>query len=313
MRNYYDSQLMPQLDLIDKQILSILSADCRTPFREIAKSLGMAATSVKSRIDELVESGLITDFVVEFAPAMINSEVMMVWLSTDTTEEQEEFISGLSTIRGVMQIAPLYGGDYLIFAEYTSALEMATLLEELKRNARVASTEAHTLLGPQGKKVTLTNLQLRVLKALLKDARMQIKDIANESGLTVRIVRRTLREIKESEAIRFSLRWRLNVGDRVTFLLKLRWDSKQATRDEMVQMILKDHFDEFWMISPSASEPLLIGVAIVDNLNSVDVITKEIRSYTPVTYAEPFIYRPPYNFKSIRRIALEESIKEAGV
>jgi DNA-binding Lrp family transcriptional regulator len=304
---------MPQLDLIDKQILGILSADCRTPYREIAKSLGMSATSIKSRVDELVESGLITDFVVEFAPAMLNSEIMMIWLSTDTKETREKFILDLSSIRGVMQIAPLYGGDYLIFAEYTSALEMAIILEELKRNNHVVSTEAHALLGPSGKKVTLTNLQLRVLKALIKDARMQMKDIARESGLTVRIARRTLQEIKDSEAIRFSLRWRLNVGERVTFFLRLKWDLKLATREEIMQLLAKDHLEDFWMLTPSATEPFLVGVAIVDNLNKVDVLTNTIRSYPPVTYAEPFIYRPPFNFKSIRRIALEELIQEAGV
>jgi Lrp/AsnC family transcriptional regulator for asnA, asnC and gidA len=113
--------LMTKLDQIDKQILDNLVRDCRTPYREIAKSLGLSATAIKSRVDELVAAGVITDFIVDFTPAMIGSEAVMLWLKTDGTEDSNKFISEIATIRGVMQIVPIYGGDYVVFAEYTSS------------------------------------------------------------------------------------------------------------------------------------------------------------------------------------------------
>jgi DNA-binding Lrp family transcriptional regulator len=183
----------------------------------------------------------------------------------------------------------------------------------IKSNPHVSSTEMHTLIGPLGQKATLSNLQLRVLKELLTDARMEISDIAQRSGLTVRIVRRTLRELKECEAIRFSTLLRPNVGNRVTFLLKLRWNPKQVSREEIVELLVKEYTDEFWTITPSASDSFLIGVALVDNLNQMDAMTSKIKSIPAVTYAEVFIYRPPYNFPSLERLALEEAIQEAGL
>ncbi|TFG10420.1 AsnC family protein [Candidatus Thorarchaeota archaeon] len=45
---------MPQLDLIDKQILGMLVADCRTPYREIAKVLGMSATAINRGVGFIV-------------------------------------------------------------------------------------------------------------------------------------------------------------------------------------------------------------------------------------------------------------------
>ncbi|NHJ15104.1 MAG: winged helix-turn-helix transcriptional regulator [Candidatus Thorarchaeota archaeon] len=304
---------MPQLDQIDKQILNILVVDCRTPYREIAKTLGMSATAIKSRVDDMIAGGVITDFMVEFTHAMIGAEAMMVWIKTDGTEDREQFISEIAANRGVMQICPLYGGDYLVGAEYTSSLQLATLTEAFKSNPHVSSTEMHTFLFPRGKTTNLTKLQLRVLKPLLKDARMLITDIAKETGLTVRLVRRTLRELKESEAIEFSLRWRLNVGDRVTFLLKLKWDPKQASRDKIIDMLQKKYQDEFWEILPSANDPVLFAAATVDNLNHIDIITTEIRSLPAITYSEAIIYRPPHNFKGLRRLHLEEAIQAAGV
>jgi DNA-binding Lrp family transcriptional regulator len=273
----------------------------------------MSATAIKSRVDDLVANGIVTEFTAEFSPAMAGSEYLLVWLKTDTTEDREQFISKIATNRGVRQVVPLYGGDYHVIAEYASSLELATLAEALKSNPHVSFTEIHTLLIQRGKKTNLTNLQLRVLKALLKDARMPITDIARETGLTVRLVRKTLRELKDSEAIRFSLRWRLNVGDRVTFLLKLKWDPKQASRNEIIDMLLKNYQDEVWDILASASDPTLIAIAIVDNLNHVDMITTEIRSHPAMLYSEAIMYRPPHNCKSLRRLTLEEAVQAAGV
>ncbi len=307
------SQQMPHLDLVDKKILTILSGDCRTPYREIAKSLGLSVTTIKSRVDELIKAGIITDFIVEFSPAMINSEIMLVWLVTDNKEDQEQFVQEIAKTRGIGQIVPFYGGDYLIFLEYRNSHELAKISMAIQSNPHVNSTEMHTLIVPIGQKTVLSNLQLRVLKELLTDARMEISDIAGRSGLTVRIVRRTLRELKECGAIRFSMRFRPNVGNRLTFLLKLRWDPKQADKDEIVELLVKDYQDEFWSISPSASDSFLIGIAVVDTLNRMDSISTKIRTISSVIYAEAFIYRPPYNYKSLRRLSLEDAIQAAGV
>jgi DNA-binding Lrp family transcriptional regulator len=304
---------MTKLDYVDKKIIDILGTDCRTPYREIAKSLGMSVTAIKSRVDDMVADGAIIDFVVEFMPAMIGSEIMLFWLATDGKEDKEQFISELAANRGVMQITLIYGGDYLVLAEYTSSFELATLTETFRSNPHISSTEMHTLLIRPGKKTNLTNLQLRVLRALLKDARMLISDIADETNLSVRLVRKTLRELKQSEAISFALRARFNVGSRVTFLLKLKWDPKRTSREEIVDMLMTRHQDTLWEVFPSASEPFLICAATVDDLNHVDTITAQLKSHPAILYSEAFIYRPSYRYKSLRRLCLEEAVQAAGV
>jgi len=304
---------MPQVDSIDKQILNILAENCRTPYREIAKSLGMSTTAIKDRVDDLLSGGVISEFIVRFSPAMIDCEVLIFWLKTDGQEDRTQFIQEIGKNRGVLQMTPLYGGDYLLAVEYTSTLEMATIIETIKGNPHVNYTEIHTVLMRRGKKTNLTSLQLRVLKALVKDPRMQITDIARESGLTVRMVRKTLREIKESEAIDFTLRWRLNVGERLTVLLKLKWDPKQISRDEVIDVMIKNHLGRWWEIIPSASEPVLFAAMTVDNMNQVDTITTNMKSLPGIIYSDAFTYRPSYNFKGLRRLLLEEAVQKAGV
>ena len=304
---------MPQVDSVDKQILNILAKNCRTPYREIAKSLGISTTAIKGRVDDLVSGGVISEFIVRFSPAMIDCEVLLLWLKTDGQEDKTQFISEIGKNRGVIQVSPLYGGDYLVAVEYTSTLEMATVTEAIKSNPHVNYAEDHTILMWRGKKTNLTNIQLRVLNALVKDARMQTTDIARESGLTVRMVRKALREIRESEAIDFTLRWRLNVGERLTVLLKLKWDPKQISRDEVIDIMTKDYPDRWWEIIPSASEPVLFAAMTVDNMNQVDTITTNMKIFPGIIYSDAFTYRPSHNFKGLRRLLLEEAVQAAGV
>jgi DNA-binding Lrp family transcriptional regulator len=304
---------MPQLDYIDKQMLFMLGNDCRTSYREIAKALGLSATSIKSRVDDLTAQGILVGFHVEFAPAMIGSEYLLVWLKTDDIQDTEQFISEIAANRGIMQIISIYGGEFMIVAEYTNSFELANLTEAFRSNPHIVSTDIHPLLSSRGKKIDLTNLQLRVLKALLKDARMPISDIASETGLTVRLVRKTLRELRQSEAINFTLSWRLNVGDRVTFMLKLRWDPKKVSREQIMDVMMKRYQDVFWEILPSASDPFLVSPATVDSMNDVNTITANLKSYPGVLYSEAFIFRPSYRYKSIKRLCLEETVQSGKV
>ena len=143
---------MTQLDLVDRQILGFLIRDCRTPYREIAKSLGMSTTAIKSRVDDLLASGVIIDFAVEFSADMTGSEVLLVWLQTDGTEDKEQFISDIAANKGIVQITSVYGGDYVIFAEYTSSVELAALSEVFRSNRHINSVEMHTLLSQRGRR-----------------------------------------------------------------------------------------------------------------------------------------------------------------
>jgi DNA-binding Lrp family transcriptional regulator len=52
---------MPQtmLDKIDLTIINSLSIDCRTPYRNIASTVGITPNAVKERINKMTSNGII--------------------------------------------------------------------------------------------------------------------------------------------------------------------------------------------------------------------------------------------------------------
>ncbi|MDQ3868817.1 MAG: AsnC family transcriptional regulator [Thermoproteota archaeon] len=61
---------MPQtmLDKIDLTIINSLSIDCRTPYRNIASTVGITPNAVKERINKMTSNGIIQNFVVRVNP-----------------------------------------------------------------------------------------------------------------------------------------------------------------------------------------------------------------------------------------------------
>ena len=52
------------MDDLDRQILDVLRRDSRTPYTEIADSLGVSEGTVRNRVDRLLETGSIERFTV---------------------------------------------------------------------------------------------------------------------------------------------------------------------------------------------------------------------------------------------------------
>jgi DNA-binding Lrp family transcriptional regulator len=68
------------MDELDREILSILRRDARTPYTEIADRVGTSEGTVRNRVEQLVEDGIIERFTVSTSTGNVKS---MIELSVD--------------------------------------------------------------------------------------------------------------------------------------------------------------------------------------------------------------------------------------
>ncbi|MHA2425196.1 MAG: Lrp/AsnC family transcriptional regulator, partial [Candidatus Thorarchaeota archaeon] len=74
------------MDAIDKSILMALDQNCRLSYEALARDLGVSANAIRKRITNLIESRVITDFVVLFSAAMTGAESLFLQIETDGCE-----------------------------------------------------------------------------------------------------------------------------------------------------------------------------------------------------------------------------------
>ncbi|MFW9912745.1 MAG: winged helix-turn-helix transcriptional regulator [Candidatus Thorarchaeota archaeon] len=310
------SQKVLTLDPIDKKLILELDSNCRATFQELALKLGMTANAVRKRVTKLIEQGVIEEFVVIMKPAMTGAELLLAFLQTDGLEDEDTLIREMGEYPGVVQaglVASIMGRTYLVFAEYIGATGLMNLRKFLSSLESVQDVEIHTLLRQQGTIIELTKLHLRVLRQLIEDARMSITDIANNTGLSARRVRRLLSDITDSGAFWLAARWNLSAGEDTEFYLRIQIDEQIADRETVDAYLRTNYPNQYWLSFHSAIEPIVFAKFVTEHFRESDDIARASRSAPFAKSTSVLICYPVHKFERLSQKILKERLIEVGL
>lgn len=268
------------MDNIDKRILLELDSDCRQSYQTIADKIGLTANATKKRITRLLESGIIDRFMTTLTFSMLDADLVLAVVQTDGTEYPGDLVELFGVNPAVMQVSTVAcgrGGLYCVFASIGSSKELLEFGSSLRNMDSVLSVELHVLLFSRGEKVQLTKAQKRVLMYLVEDPRMSIADIAKSSGMTARRVRRAIEDLQEGGGVEFAVFWNLGKGGLTEVLIRIEWDEKTSSSDELIDWLRREYPLEFWSPFASATEPVVFARFIVDELEKAESISRAVR------------------------------------
>lgn len=301
---------MVVLDFIDKGILLDLGDNCRVPFEAIARKYGVSATAIKKRVANLIDAGVIQDFLIEFKLAMIDADLVLAIVQTDGTIIDENFTESISESPDVYAILPLATGDYVLLAQCVGPEGLSELGSLVRVIEGVQNVELHPVLIAKGRKSELSGLHLRVLACLTDDARMSTPKIASRTGLTARRVRRILQDLHEGDAIHFKIIRNLNVGANLAFLARITWNPGD-TDQEALDLLLKEVYPvEYWFSLPSAVAPLAMSMFVVEHIKDVERILRELKRVPGVKQVMTHLFFPGKLFPAPTRKRLEDLVAE---
>jgi DNA-binding Lrp family transcriptional regulator len=292
-----------------------IASNCRISYESLSRKTGLSANAVKNRVVALLESGTISRFSVALTAAMINAEYFLALVKTDGTEDIDEYLGrmGESPMVGhISVLASAGGGAYLLWGQYVGSSMLSELRAFLHTPSEVREVELHTILGRTGKKVDLAKLHLRILAILRKDPRAMINDIAQESGLAPKTVRRAIRELTEGEGVVFSARPDMAAGKLVNFYVRFEWNEDETTLDNMVKWSQEKYSVELWDPAPSATDPIIFAEFVVENLHEAEEIARFIRSQSFVKSTSTLVSYSNKKYSYFAETMLDEMIREAG-
>ncbi|WP_159901795.1 Lrp/AsnC family transcriptional regulator [Salinirussus salinus] len=120
------------MDDLDRAILDILRRDARTPYTEIADEVGTSEGTVRNRVEQLVEDGIIERFTVSTRTGNVKA---MVEVSVDVDVRTEGLTGELAEWHQVDFVWQVSGEEDIVVvvdAADTSALnDMITRVREL--------------------------------------------------------------------------------------------------------------------------------------------------------------------------------------
>lgn len=276
------------LDDTDLNILATLAKDCRISYSNIGSQTGLTSKPVKSRVKNMIRSGIIEKFVVRVNPAAFGYRTANVLVIRNKGITKDYVIERIKQ-----------SGDLAFHAHHMgNTLMAAVIIKELVNDKFVQSLSDY--LHPaivKGISVSelpvstgLSETDLKILKCLLlSDARIEISHIAKEVGISEKTTTRRLDRMKEEHLLDLSLQCDpASMIGYVQFVIVINVE-RSHYRDVYERMY--SEFQEKILYQPSIIDPndLLIFILFGENVFMIDSVLSKVDNFEGVKNADVYI------------------------
>ena len=319
------------MDLVDKNIILELLVNYRASYQHIATRLNLSVNAVKKRIDKMKAEGLIRGGLLIPTPAMMGTEEWNAIINVKPGVVSAEILDHIGSHPLVASGSVLTDGSILCFGHYKGAIELQEIGTFLRSGDGVESVEFHTILQDQGKRCELSVSDLKVLHSLREDLRRPINEIAKQTQLTPRRVRKILERLfgengsspsyyinweprggTPTNQVCFKLRvwWDLNAGGYTAFIVIVRHEEGVESQKLVVKALQNTYPMEFWYAYASAFEPVIFCIFLVSHIREANDILKTIQEIPEAISLRPIYGYPTKAFHNPVDIYFDELFKQ---
>ncbi len=270
-----------KLDKLDLKILSALLDNCRESDRQIGSRIGITGSSVKSRIEKMLENKTIEDFALKIEPPVLGYNVLYI---VTTGQDINEILEQVELIGEPFFVVPCVGGitvcAIVVKENVTQKIDLA---KNLMRDIRILSIfEAEN----PGIRSDLTKTDLEIINHLLKNPRSRIGELAKKTKLSTKTIARSLKKLQNDEAIQFTLIYDPSKFEQYIPFAVLVW--VDGNLNETLRQ-LKKEFSQSFLQKPFLAKNQIVLFLYSNNIFELDNITQQIRKVKGVASADLFI------------------------
>jgi DNA-binding Lrp family transcriptional regulator len=272
------------LDSIDLKILNMLARNGRLSYRSIGVAISLTTKSVKSRVDKMLSSGVIDKFLAVVNPSIIGyKETYSIALRK--TKLTQELIERISLVGDIQYKFEVLGGvvGFGIAVKEENEDKMQMLLNSL-RPAIVGLIESRNYNVPDN----LVKTDYGIIKALIKNPRMEILDIAKVTSTSSKTTQRRMEKMTKNRVLEFSI----NVNPaamkgQIVFFLSVRAERQFYPR--LLERIYHELHENIILSSNLSNQVDAIGLNLAsDDVFKIEDIRSRIESFDGVQEANVF-------------------------
>lgn len=213
-------------------------ANARQSYTELGETLDLTAQAVHRRVQTLIEQGIIGGSGT-FLSTKALGQMWVVTFGMSKAPSMAELDKKLKKEPLVAVFFVASGNFVYIHGMVRDPNEMARFVSFVQKEAMISDIQVGIVpTPPADPEATLSNLDLKIVKALENDSRRPLSDVADELGTTVKTVRRRLERLEKEGLVIHTIHWLLGrAGGTITNLhLHLRED---VERDKVAFSLIK--------------------------------------------------------------------------
>ena len=292
------------MDSQEWALIWALEYNPRLSFQALAKKLKVSPNAAKNRYHKMLEQKKLFTGYVLLSREMVGVEDIIAVISTDGSEKGVELMQEIATHPSACEIYRTGDRRYELWSLVSGTSEAFGLKLKLEKLDSVIHVEMRPIvfvfphmppdyfMNTRGKKVSLTQNQLEVIRHLREHIRMPISKIAKRTNITPRRVRKIISDLQWGGGVHLLTGYNpFAVGD-MEYRLKIWFDPEQISGQDFATAIATKYPNEFWWSSVTTNEPILdVGLIICDS-NQVLPIIREIKENPNITAIEDFVTYP---------------------
>ena len=278
-----------RLDNIDLQIIRLLARDSRTPYRNIASTVGITPSAAKERINKMVSNGVIQNFIVLINPVIFGYEKLCILIvkNIDKMIKEQDIFKKVSLLGDIFGISKHLEGDaiLILYVRNLAQNKIGILIDLLKP---VTLEALFATYRPVTMKILSSDLE--IMKCLLSDSRMLSNDIAKKTSLSPKTVARRLEKMRENHILEFSIVQNVS-SMRLTGYIEFAVliDVKISSHQNIVERIQYELQEYLLHLPDWYQRGVIFAVFFTSNISIVNSILSRLRSYEGITRVESFI------------------------
>lgn len=282
------------MDETDLRLIQILMHDPRAPYRDLADGLGLSVQAVHRRLQNLIESKVVTGFFTGISLRYLGG-MKVLYLGKSTKGSREDVVASLGKGDRVSIAFFGSGGTYYIEGVLRRLEELEPLTAFVREAAGLGDLTLgiEVDLGPEAPfrddVPALTPLDRRIVAALQRDCRRPLAEVAEQLNVSVSTVKRRLDRMVEQGAVQFSLGLHPGFSGDVVAMLRLTL-SEGLNKRKLVQDLRNRHGIRLDAFRAFANLPdLLICAAWVGSLRDLELLADELGKTSGIKEVVPDI------------------------
>ncbi len=282
------------MDTVDKTILRALRVNCRVSYQSLANELDLSLNAVKTRVNKLVESGVIVQFGVWLDYSVIDAGFAFIEIELDGNQDEEFLESTITESPMTMSFGFNSSRGGLVRVEYQRMEMLSEYGSFLRKLPGIKAVDIHPIQTRPSNPYEFSKMELKVLRCLKDDPRMPVRTIANRIGSSSKRISTILQRFNDDNLIQFSIDWNLNAGGSTSFMLRFEYNDKMGGFKDLDELIRQKYDHEYWGSMKSSLQPLALAFFVVDHIRDAEDIAKELRNLEMINDMEtivPFLER----------------------
>ncbi len=229
------------MDRTDVALCKLLLANARVPIRELADRLNLSIAAVHGRIQGLRQAGIIKAFTARIGLVALGATLVLLW-GPSNAASNEDVLARLKKDDHVYWVS--FGGAGVVYvgAYLKSPTELDPVVSYVTKEAEIAAPTVGIL--PMGSGLpddpVLDRLDCRILRALHRDARKSVADVAEELGISAKTVGRRLGRMIREGIADLSMEWYPDVGNDVITMWQLEL-RPAAGREQALALLMNQY------------------------------------------------------------------------